>query len=81
MRNETGRDQTTRHRCWDGGWSECCICGGRIHLAGCTTRPNPDSDCCAERHQRLYDAGHLVGLYDASLPMLPYGDTEKKAET
>jgi hypothetical protein len=59
-----------RHKCDKFGWSICCVCQGRIHLAGCTSRPNKQKDCCKARHVMLYDQGHRVGLDDSSQPML-----------
>ncbi len=35
------------------GWLECIECDGRIHAKECTTRRNPDKDCCRERHRRM----------------------------
>lgn len=58
------------HKCNPlGQWSHCVICDGRIHLAGCTTRPNKHKDCCPARHKMLYDSGHARGLNDSSFLM------------
>ena len=54
------------------GWDTCCVCGGRIHLPGCTTRKNKYMDCCEARHKMLYEQGQTMGIDDNSVPMLPY---------
>ena len=59
-----------RHVCnAHGQWSHCCICDGRIHQEGCTSRMNPAKDCCPARHKRLHDAGQTRGLLDDSQAM------------
>ena len=63
-----------RHQCWQlgnngNGWHVCPICEGRIHIQGCTSRPNRLRDCCAARHKMLFDQGHIVGLCDSSFIM------------
>ena len=35
----------TRHNCGRQGWSECVVCGGRLHMGGCTSPLRPDRDC------------------------------------
>ena len=54
------------------GWGMCVVCDGRFHLPGCTSKRNKHKDCCEARHQMLWDAGQKVGLFDESVPMLPY---------
>lgn len=58
-----------RHNCAADGWSNCCICDGRIHLPGCTSRMDKRRDCCPERHKMLHDQGQIRGLYDDSQAM------------
>ena len=55
-----------RHFCGMDDWHECCVCDGRIHLPGCTTRPRVDRDCCPARHKMLFNQGKLRGLADTS---------------
>jgi hypothetical protein len=57
-----------------GQWPHCCICDGRMHLPGCTSRMNKQKDCCPERHKMLYDAGQVRGLTDDSMAM--WSETE-----
>ena len=67
--------ENKRHNCkgkYD--WPECCVCGGRIHLPGCTTKKNKYRDCCYERHKMLHDQGQTVGIYDSSVSMLGDGE-------
>lgn len=52
------------------GWQICTVCGGRIHLPGCTTHRDADRDCCEARHLRLAASGETHGRVDASIPML-----------
>lgn len=61
-----------RHQCTNPGtndWSHCCICDGRIHLDGCTSKRNRQKDCCPARHKMLHDQGHTRGLADSSFLM------------
>lgn len=59
-----------RHNCSpNGNWPTCVVCDGRIHFAGCTTKPDPKKDCCAGRHKMLHDAGQVRGIYDDSFLM------------
>jgi hypothetical protein len=60
-----------RHNCGDNGkgWQICCVCGGRIHEAGCTSKQDWKKDCCAARHNRLADLGYTVGIDDSSMDM------------
>ncbi len=55
-----------RHDCAPKGhWSHCCICDGRIHLDGCTSRRTV-KDCSPDRHKMLFDAGQVRGINDDS---------------
>jgi hypothetical protein len=63
--------EKVRHECGKLGWAQCTVCLGRLHHTGCTSRRNPDKDCCKARHQKLFDQGKTVGLDDSSQPMLP----------
>jgi hypothetical protein len=61
-----------RHNCNQAGvnnWQECVACGGRIHLAGCTSKPNPRKDCCRARHEKFIRRGVTKGIYDTSVEM------------
>lgn len=59
----------TRHDCGPRGeWSHCCICDGRIHLDGCTSRRTL-SDCGPARHAFLFARGHVRGINDSSFLM------------
>lgn len=62
-----------RHECNKGAnnvaWSICCVCEGRIHLPGCTSKRDRKKDCCEARHKMLAEQGHLFGLSDSSQPM------------
>ena len=71
-----------RHLCWNakGDWPQCCECDGRIHLAGCTSRRNPEKDCCPQRHVNLFLSGHERGLYDTAGHMLDGADMETCAK-
>lgn len=68
------KDKKIKHQCnkqnRNNTWSTCCVCQGRLHEIGCTTKKNKHIDCCQERHQMLYDAGQRVGIDDNSLSML-----------
>ena len=55
-----------RHTCGVPEWPICCVCGGRIHQHGCTSKPNWQRDCCDARHKALYDAGYPRGIDDSS---------------
>lgn len=57
-----------RHLCGP-PWAICCVCGGRLHIAGCTSRHRWEKDCCPERHHRLADLGYLRGIDDSSQAM------------
>ena len=50
-------------------WPHCCICDGRIHDEGCTSKRNKDKDCCPARHKMLHDQGVTRGMYDESQAM------------
>lgn len=62
-----------KHECnkWINGkqWGHCCVCNGREHMPGCTSKKNPKIDCCNERHRALYLQGQTVGIGDSSQPM------------
>lgn len=66
-----------RHECGRSGWQTCTACDGRIHLAGCTSRPDPKKDCCESRHKMLAAQGHTKGLADASVDMLAARSNDK----
>jgi len=72
MKNIPPTKYGTRHDCWRAGWVECVVCGGHMHQQGCTSKRDPEKDCCQARHQMLHDRGHVVGLVDSSIPMLPW---------
>jgi hypothetical protein len=60
----------TRENCHlRGGWNYCVVCEGRIHLQNCTSRRNPEKDCCLARHKMLHEQGQTKGLIDSSLTM------------
>jgi hypothetical protein len=50
-------------------WTHCCICDGRIHETGCTSRRDRHKDCCEARHKMLFDSGQTKGLSDTSFFM------------
>lgn len=50
-------------------WMHCCVCDGRVHEQGCTSRKNEHTDCCEARHKMLFDKGIRVGVCERSLPM------------
>jgi len=62
-----------KHKCWQmtngRAWQHDCICNGRVHEPGCTSRKDKNKDCCPERHKMLHDAGHVKGLADDSFFM------------
>lgn len=42
-----------RHLCNnqnDGEWAHCNVCGGRIHLDGCTTKKRNGIDCAGQEY-------------------------------
>lgn len=47
----------------------CTVCCGRVHLPGCTTKPNRQKDCCESRHKMLFDQGQTRGIDDRSFVM------------
>lgn len=63
----------SKHKCGN-PWLVCTACQGRIHQSDCATlksgRLRKNVDCCAARHQMLYDQGHEFGLDDSSISML-----------
>lgn len=66
-------DRKRKHICNPGGeWPMCCTCDGRIHFADCTSRMDKHRDCCKARHEMLHSQGQTTGIFDSSLPMLPY---------
>jgi hypothetical protein len=73
--------RSSSHECWRQGWQTCTACNGRIHQAGCTSRPDKHKDCCEARHKMLHDQGHTHGLDDSSIVMYdpnnPGWDTSK----
>jgi hypothetical protein len=62
-------EKPKRHLCGQQGWAYCCVCDGRIHERGCTSRMNRMKDCCAARHKMLYDQGQTRGIGDESQAM------------
>lgn len=51
-------------------WMTCVVCDGRIHKKECTTKMNPEKDCCERRHKLLYNRGYTKGIVDSSINML-----------
>jgi len=51
-------------------WMICVVCEGRIHKKECTSKMNPNKDCCKRRHENLYSKGIIKGLIDFSVDML-----------
>jgi hypothetical protein len=35
------------------GWAECTSCGGRIHKDDCSSKMDPQKDCCIRRHEAM----------------------------
>jgi hypothetical protein len=60
---------TTGHRKTQDNWVHCCVCNGRMHLEGCTSRKDKNKDCCPARHKMLHDAGQVRGIADDSMAM------------
>jgi len=59
-------------------WSYCVVCDGRIHEPECQAKRKPETDCCRERHRRLFEQGQTLGIADSSLPM--FDETNKTWE-
>jgi hypothetical protein len=58
-----------RHNCGLPEWRICCVCDGRIHWEGCTSKRRASHDCCPARHKMLHDNGTTRGISDSSMAM------------